>query len=285
MPNARRRRLAITLICAFAAIAGNAGCGAFSVDNGGLFPLPSIHIVWPIPGQFGLGSESITLTGEDGEQIFGWFIPADNARATVIIHHGAVINRASTSDHYRLLNRNGYNVFVYDYQGFGESLVLAEITTVLPDADVALAYLQQRDGPGSDKIVIFGQSMGTLPAIAQAARSPDRVVGLVVEGSFSEALPPWAFTLLGITPDPVAFSRIPDELMSAENIVNVTMPKRFIQSRDDLTTPIAGARNLFELAPEPKSLIEITGPHLQAVTRDPSYEAALIGFLSEVAGQ
>ncbi|MCB9856628.1 MAG: alpha/beta fold hydrolase [Phycisphaerales bacterium] len=284
MPNVRRRRITSTLLGLLVAAAGNAGCGAFAVDNGGLFPLPTIHIVWPLPEQFGLASESVQLSGGNGEQIFGWFIPADDARATVIIHHGAVINRASTSDHYRLLNRNGFSVFVYDYQGFGESLVLAEITTVLPDADVVLQYVQQRDGPGADKIVIFGQSMGTLPAIAQAARSPDRVVGLVVEGSFSETLPPWAFTLLGITPDPIAFSRIPDELMSAENIVNVTMPKRFIQSRDDLTTPIAGARNLYELAPEPKSFVEMTGGHLQAVNRDPSYETALIDFLNGVVG-
>lgn len=284
MPNHRRRCLPLTLLCLLAA-AGNAGCGAFAVDDGGLFPLPSIHIVWPTPVDFGLVSEPVTLTRDDGDAIYGWFIPADNARATVILHHGALTNRASTSNHYRLLNRSGYNVFVYDYQGFGESLVLATIATVLPDADIALEYVQQRDGPGSEKIVIFGQSMGTLPAIAQAARAPDRVVGLIVEGSFSETLPAWAFTLLGITPDPIAFSRIPDPLMSAENIVNVTIPKRFIHSRDDLTTPIAGARNLFELAPEPKSFVEVGGPHLEAINRDPSYEAALVNFLNEVVSQ
>ncbi|MCA9256673.1 MAG: alpha/beta hydrolase, partial [Phycisphaerales bacterium] len=137
---------------------------------------------------------------------------------------------------------------------------------------------------GSDKIIIFGQSMGTLPAIAQAARSPDRVVGLVVEGSFTETLPTWAFTLLGIAPDPIAFSRIPDELVSANNIVNVTIPKRFLHSRDDLTTPIGGARQLYELAPDPKSFFETFGIHLDAINRDPAYEPALVEFLDEVSG-
>ena len=157
---------------------GGTGCGAIAVE-GGIFPLPTIHLIWPLPEQLGMTAESVVLETPNGGPIYGWFIPAASPRATVIIHHGALINRSATSDHYQLLNRHQFNVFVYDYQGFGESLVVAQLSTVLSDADAALAYVQQHDGPGSEKIIIFGQSMGTLPAIAQAARSPGqfRVVG------------------------------------------------------------------------------------------------------------
>lgn len=263
--------------------AANAGCGAFAVEDG-LFPLPTIHIVWPIPEQFGLASETRVLTSANGGSIYGWYIPAEDSKATVLIHHGAVTNRAITFEHYQLLHRHHYNVFTYDYQGFGESVTLARVTTVLPDADTALAHLQQSGDPGDDKIILFGQSMGTLPAIAQAARSPDRVIGVVLEGSFAETLPTWAYTLLGVAPDPVAFSYIPAELNPITNIPNVTISKRFIQSVNDRTTPVDGARSLFEMAPEPKSFIETTGPHLQAIASDPGYEDALVSYLDSLVG-
>lgn len=279
-----RSRTGLSIVAGLLLLAGNSvGCGAIAVENG-IFPLPTIHLIWPLPEQFGLTAESVTLTSDNGGAIYGWFIPAEDPRATVIIHHGALINRSATSDHYQLLNRHHYNVFAYDYQGFGESLVVAQLSTVLPDADAALAHVQQRDGPGSEKIILFGQSMGTLPAIAQAARSPDRVIALVIEGSFAETLPTWAFTLLGIAPDPLAYDRIPDELNSGMNIPSVKIPKHFIQSRNDQTTPIAGARTLYELATEPKSFAEVDGSHLLSVVQDPSYEAALVNFLSDVVG-
>ena len=60
------------------------------------------------------------------------------------------------------------------------------------------------------------------------------------------------------------------------------MPKHFIQSRNDLTTPLEGALELFMLAAEPKSFVEVGGSHLLSVKQDPSYEAALTNFLSDV---
>lgn len=283
MPSFRARAATSSIGGLLILIFLNTGCGAFAVEDG-LFPLPTIHIVWPIPGQFGLAAETRILTSANGGAIYGWYIPAEDPRATVLIHHGAVTNRSVTFEHYQLLHRHHYNVFVYDYQGFGESFTLARITTVLPDADAALAHLQESNAPGDDKIILFGQSMGTLPAIAQAARSPDRVVGVVLEGSFAETLPTWAYTLLGVAPDPVAFDRIPDELNPVANIVNVTISKRFIQSVDDRTTPIDGARSLYQMAPDPKSFIESTGSHLTSVTNDPNYEARLVEYLDAVTG-
>ena len=60
-----------------------------------MFPLPVIHLVTPLPRQFGLEYEDVRLTSANGQTLYGWFIPAEQARATVLIHHGAVVNRSN----------------------------------------------------------------------------------------------------------------------------------------------------------------------------------------------
>ncbi len=260
----------------------SSGCGGFLVD-GGIFPLPTIHLVYPYPIQVGIPFESVTLTAENGLPIFGWWIPAENARATVLIHHGAVVNRSAHLSHYRLLHELGYHVFIYDYQGFGESFVLASLDTILDDANLALAHVQSRSGPGTDKIVLFGLSMGTMPAMAQCADAPERVVGLVLEGSFVQSqLPAFAYVLLGIQPSPLAFERIPPELDPVDHAPLVNMPKVFMHSLQDITTPISSSRQLFDLASEPKEFVELIGGHIDAVNVDPSYRAHLEQILADL---
>jgi pimeloyl-ACP methyl ester carboxylesterase len=210
-------------------------------------------------------------------------MPANGARATVLIHHGALVNKSSHLAHYRLLHELGYNVFIYDYQGFGESFVLASLDTILDDADAALTHVQSRTDPGTEKIVLFGLSMGTMPALAQCAESPERVVGLVLEGSFVQSeLPPFAYVFLGIQPSPLAFERIPPELDSVLHAPLVTMPKYFMHSRQDLTTPISSSQHLFELAAEPREFIELIGGHIDAVNVDPAYRTHLERILLEL---
>lgn len=260
------------------------GCGGFETDRG-VFPLPTIHLVAPPPFQFGLDWEDIRLTAENGQTLYAWFIPAEQARATVLIHHGAVVNRSSTHAHYLLFHELGCHVFVYDYQGFGESLQLASLDTILSDADTALAYVQSRGREVAGPIILYGASMGTLPTFAQGARSPEGVAGIIIEGCFvPQELPPLAFCALGITPSPEAFLRIPDNLNPTLNAPRVALPKLFLQSRADDVTPLPGAEELFDVAVEPKTFQEVRGGHIEAVHVDAGYRGCLSEFLDALLG-
>ncbi|MBK8267505.1 MAG: alpha/beta hydrolase [Planctomycetes bacterium] len=111
------------------------GCGAFVTDTG-IFPMPTIHIVYPVPLQVGLPFETVLIDSPSGP-MFAWFIPAQNARGTVFINHGSVFNRGGYIEHYQLLNDLGYHVFAYDYQGFGENFNVVTIGNILGDANTA----------------------------------------------------------------------------------------------------------------------------------------------------
>jgi fermentation-respiration switch protein FrsA (DUF1100 family) len=260
-------------------------CGAFDV-GAGLYPLPAIHYVFPPPSHVGLAYEDVQLTAADGQTIYGWFIPADEPRATVLMHHGAVTNRGGGVAQYLLLHDLGCNVFAYDYRGFGENGSLATLAAILPDANTALAYVQEREELDGLPIIIFGASLGTTPTLAQGAQNPNGVAAVIVEGTcIPQILPPMVFVLMGMTPSPESYLQFPNELNTVVNAPLVNLPKLFIHSAEDTTTPIAGAQTLYDMAPEPKEFAQVSGEHLMAIMADPdTYRQAISTFLDTVLG-
>jgi len=254
----------------------------------GLFPPLAQKLILFPPSALGLAYEPIEINVPTGNTIYGWFIPADNASATVLINHGVLFNRSILFYYYMLLHDLDYNVMVYDYQGFGESLAPASLDTLLPDANAALEHLRSRSDVGTDRIVLFGISLGTLPTLAQAARAPEGVVGVILHGSFvPELLPPWSFPLVGVIPLPEVIERVATEYAELDpyrHSEQITLPKLFIQSPQDLITPLVGAERLFDLAAEPKQLVEVFGGHSLPPILDPDYAEHLGVFLAQVVG-
>ncbi len=251
----------------------------------GRFPPPTINALVPA-SVFGVDvCEDVTFTTSRGHIVHAWFMPVENSQGTVLFNHGAVGNRSSLFGHFILLRQLNYNVLVYDYQGFGESYTSPSLDTILSDANAALAYLQQRTETGTDRIILYGISLGTLPTIAQAVESPDKVVGIVLEGSFiPEFLPPWSMLLIGIAPWANAIANLPAELEPRQHIADISLPKMFIQSRGDTITPFSGAELLFELAGEPKQFLETGGAHAFAWQDIPAFPDSLEVFLSSLPG-
>jgi uncharacterized protein len=278
-PDSLCRRAAAAVLLAVS------GCQV-EITEQGVVELPGQKQLLSTPAAFGLPYQSLELKSAAGNVVYGWFIPADGAPATVLINHGSMFNRSLLFPHYLLLHKLGYHVLVYDYQGFGDSAGSTSLDTLLPDADAALKYLQDQSLPGTDRIVLFGISMGTLPTLAQAARSPERVLGIILEGSFTpESLPSWTYQPVGVIPAPDEFEGrdAPYAGLNPYNYISqIALPKLFVQSPDDPVTPISGARQLYALAIEPKQFIELEGGHTLAAIVDPNYPGYLKTFLDKV---
>lgn len=273
-------------VCTAIGIVLSNGCAVEPIEEGWFTPPAQKPILFP-PSAAGLAYEPIEIDAPAGHTIYGWFIPADDAPATVLINHGAVFNRSALFPYYAVLHDLGYNVMLYDYQGFGESPGSASLGTLLPDADAALEHLQSRSEHGTDRIVLFGLSLGTLPTLAQAARTPNGIVGIILHGAFvSESIPPWSFPLVGVIPLPEVLERVAAEhaeLDPYRYIEQITLPKLFIQSPQDLITPLIGTQRLYKLASEPKLLVEVFGGHILPPILDPQYAEHLCSFLTSVA--
>lgn len=75
--------------------------------------------------------------------------------------HGNGGNLAARDEIYDLLLRTGNSVFTYDYQGYGRSEGKASIRNLVPDAKSAYAYLRNDLKIPPDRIILFGESLGT----------------------------------------------------------------------------------------------------------------------------
>lgn len=247
---------------------------------GDIFPMPVFGILLPAPNAYGLSYETVKVPVDADKSIRGWFVPAEEARGTVLIDHGAYFSRSFDAPQIMMFHDFGLNVMIADYEGYGDSPGTPRIDTVLPDANAALRYLQTRSDPGIDRIVIYGVSMGTLPALAQAAEKPPGVVGVIVEGVVqTDTLIPFGFDLMGIPSTPGSLSRVAADLDPKQTVPQIDMPKLFIQSQEDAMTPFQGAVELFDMAPEPKQLAPVTGIHGLSIIADPTYRDQVRAFL------
>ena len=138
----------------------------------------SWHVRWIIPDSL---IEPVTLSGLDSNQVYGFCARqpagADGAESdavTVIYNHGRGENINRYWGRVELLWEAGYNIFIYDYEGFGKSEGAPSGKACYADAEAALAYVLARPDVVDSNVVYYSWSLGSFMACHLAAdiRSP-----------------------------------------------------------------------------------------------------------------
>lgn len=144
-----------------------------------LFYLPSRED-FPTPPRY----QDVSFTTRDGLTLHGWFIPAlldadgdpINAgeepvpRPTVLFLHGNAGALHHHDEFCEFLTRHGFNVFLFDYRGFGRSDPAKPTrNSLLIDTHAALDHLLARDDIDHARIGVMGYSLGGQFAAALTA--------------------------------------------------------------------------------------------------------------------
>src|SRR5688572_19879410 len=95
------------------------------------------------PQAYGLAFEAAELRTPDGETLHGWWVPADNARGTVLFLDGNAGNISHRLDYLMMFNRLGHSTFIFDYRGYGRSTGAPSEDGTYRDAEAAWDYLRQ----------------------------------------------------------------------------------------------------------------------------------------------
>jgi fermentation-respiration switch protein FrsA (DUF1100 family) len=244
------------------------------------------------PDQIGLAYREVDFLTADGIRLHGWFLPAEPPRVgSILFAHGNAENISTHIGSVAWLPAAGFDVLLFDYRGYGRSEGAPSLAGLQLDFEAALRLLLEAPEFGTDRVVVFGQSLGAALAITALADSPnrDRVQGLVVEGAFTsyrdlarEKL--GGFWLTWPLQWPLGFT-IDDRYRPIEAIARLApMPVLLIHGEDDRVVPAHHARDLFAAAGEPKDLwlVPETG-HIQAMAR-PEVRAHLLDYLHTVLG-
>ena len=252
----------------------------------GLWGLPETR---PREGQVVPRIDDCCFTTSDGLKLHGWYctpvrrenkeyipVPAD---MVVLWFHGNAGNISYRYDMIRAMMELPVQVFIIDYRGYGKSEGKPTERGLYLDARAAWDYLVEERGVAPERIVIFGKSLGGVPAIDLASQVEP--AGLIVQSSFTSA-GDMAASLLPFLPRVF----LKTKMDSFGKIQHVRCPKLFIHSRADEVVPYRLGRRLFEAAPEPKEFYEVNGsPHNSTyIVGGKPYFEALRRFVNAVSG-
>lgn len=123
--------------------------------------------------------ELVMLPSTDGNLIYGFYVACDSdstadKRVTILYCHGNSTNLNRYWKRVEYLWNMGYNVFIFDYQGYGKSEGSPSGKALYDDGEAALKYVKSR----TDSIVYYGWSLGSYVAthLASDIESPKALI-------------------------------------------------------------------------------------------------------------
>jgi hypothetical protein len=199
----------------------------------------------------------VSLTSR-GNRIYGFYVKSAGAHAdgTILYCHGNLESIEPYWERVELLYRAGYNVFIFDYEGFGMSEGECSEEALYADGRAALAYLRSRPDVNQAHLVFYGWSLGAVVAIDLAAREYRPRV-LICESPFAsgEAVLQ-SGTLIDIPGNVV----LKGEYNNAAKIRDVHAPFLLFHGTDDRFIDITkNGQVIFDNANEPKKFIRVPG--------------------------
>lgn len=207
------------------------------------------------PDYVGLVYESVEITTTDGEILHGWFVPAPAANGTVLFFHGNAGNISHRMEYLLMFHRLGYNTFIFDYRGYGQSTGSPSESGTYLDAQAAWRYLTDAKSIPPARIVLFGESLGGAVAAWLAMSEKP---GILVLASVFTSVPDMAAKIYPFLP--VRFlSRF--DYNTIEYLQSVTCPVFVAHSPQDEIVPFAHGQALYQAAPGPKQFLELQGGH------------------------
>ncbi|EFF0767962.1 alpha/beta hydrolase [Escherichia fergusonii] len=226
------------------------------------FYYPDDKIYGPDPWS----AESVEFTAKDGTRLHGWFIPsatgpAENAIATVIHAHG---NAGNMSAHWPLVSwlpERNFNVFMFDYRGFGKSKGRPSQAGLLDDTQSAINVVRHRSDVNPQRLVLFGQSIGganMVSALGNGDREGIRAV--ILDSTFA------SYSSIANQMIPGSGFFMDDSYNAERFIAEVSpIPVLIIHGKADRVIPWEQGERLYVLTREPKQKINLPdGEHIDA---------------------
>jgi uncharacterized protein len=227
--------------------------------------------------------ESVVFKSTNGNNLNGWMLKPKGIAVTHTILHfhgngGSILGQFSIM---KTLLPKGFQVFVFDYSGYGFSDGKATRKNMLTDGVSAVNYLKTRADVKDTKLIIFGQSYGGHLAVCVSAKKQLEIDGTVIEGAFTNHKD------LGSDGAKNKFIKVMSRIFIKEfysatkAISKIHKPLLIIHSNEDKVIPFKMGKKLFEKANEPKAFLEVKGEHLYALNEHTDIIAEKIKKMGE----
>lgn len=198
-------------------------------------------------------ADEIVLTTSDGEQVIAWHVPPRGEKPVVLYFHGNGGALKWRAERFGRIIADGTGLIALSYRGYGGSTGRPSEDGLRRDAEALYAFAASRYP--AERLVLFGESLGTGVAVALAA---DHKVGkIILEAPFTSAVD------VGAAAYPFLPVRLlmHDRFQSDERIGKVTAPVLVLHGERDTVIPIRYGERLYALISAPKKFVRFPEGH------------------------
>ncbi|HPD82882.1 MAG: alpha/beta hydrolase [Alphaproteobacteria bacterium] len=199
------------------------------------------------------GVFEVTADTIDGLTLNGWMRHPEDIKETIIFFHGNASSVDSAIYKIAPYAAQGYGFLLAGYRGYSGNRGKPSEQGLYNDARAWIKRLKNF-GISEDKIILYGESLGTGIAVQMATEFPN-VRAVILESPYTN-LPDVAAKSYPFVPVRLLMK---DKFDSLSKIGNMDAPLLILQGMDDKTIPPALGKNLFASAKEPKEIIQLEG--------------------------
>lgn len=218
------------------------------------------------PAQLGIEYENIYFKSIDNLKLHGWWFPSQKkSKALVLYLHGNAQNISTHASAVHWLTQHEYDVFIFDYRGYGLSEGTPELKMIINDIAKAYNYANNRK-KADQKLFVIGHSLGASLSIYSIANNPEGIDGAIFISPFSDyrkitqhALAgswlTWAFQW------PLSFT-INNQYRPLDYVKKLPpIPLLYLYSKSDEVIPPQQVIELYKNSNEPTFLKNLEGNH------------------------
>jgi fermentation-respiration switch protein FrsA (DUF1100 family) len=209
----------------------------------------------PAAGSVLPGARDVELHTSDGLVLGGWFLPARSPGrgVTVLVANGNGGDRSMRAPLARTLSARGLDVLLFDYRGYGGNAGRPSEAGLARDVRAARELLVSQLHVPPDRIIYFGESLGTAVVTELAAEHPPG--GLVLRSPFVD------LTAVAQEHYPVLPARwlLRDHFRLTRELRRVQVPVTVVSGTRDATIPPSQSRAVAAAAPTLLEHVEVPG--------------------------
>ena len=205
------------------------------------------------PERIKLKFDEVSLLTADKVNLHGWWVPRENARATLIFSHGNGGNISHRLDKLRIFHGLGLNVLLYDYRGYGKSEGTPNEKGVYADVQAAYDFVVKEKNVPPGEIVAYGESLGGPVAAHLAANNP--VKALILDSTFTNLQD------MARSRSPLLAGLVQSKFDTLADVAKIQSPTLVLHSPDDEVVPYTQGQELFAASKAPKQFVKLQGSH------------------------
>lgn len=236
------------------------------------------------PSDYNLSYANVYFKSYDDTLLNGWWIrPKTTPKGTLLLVHGNAQNISAHFLGWMWAVEAGYELFIFDYRGYGNSDGTLDLAGAIKDVNAAMNYVEKnREG----RYILIGQSLGGVLALnALANKTRPRVSLGIIDSSFSDleatgaqvlkrSVITWPFFWL-------AYPLLDGSYNAIDALDRVTTPLLFVAGSKDTVISPNNSWQMFDGAQGPKTFWLDTQAHHIDFFENIAHQKTLLRFLKD----